>query len=341
MSADARLRRLLRLPAFICARQGMTLAELAAQADYPNEATLKRDLDQLMMFGAPPFSPADFVTVSIEDDRVFLDFPMGLDRPLSLTAHEWAAVQRRLGRELEFRTAGDPVSDHLRRLLGQIDRIPVSIEPADAYAGKRALIQEALDDGLQLEFLYRTLSSREAELRRIDPWALLRRGAADYLIGWCHARKEARSFHLDRIDDPGILEAPLVSRAPDDLMRIVQQSPIFQPAGSIRVRIAFRDVLRQALEMQTPLSDVRPIDADEFHLLTSNTGNTTPSLPENSASDQAPLSTWLSAETTCAEAIWFRTMLRGFGPGIAILSPKSLRATFLAELQTMPTPAPL
>lgn len=337
---EPRLRRLLRLPALICARQGITLDELARLAEYRDVDALKRDLDQLMMFGAPPFSPADFVTVSIEEERVFLDFPMGLDRPLALNAHEWAAVQRRLIRELEFRTSGDPVAEQLRSLLAQLDPAPVSIEPADIYAGKRNLIAEALHEGLQLEFRYRALSSREPELRQVDPWALLQHGAADYLIGWCHSRKDGRSFHLDRMDDLYILEAPVETSAPADLARMARESLIFRPGPGISARIGFRSSVRSALEAELPLRDIREMQPEERGLadIEPSAAGGDEERGDEKRSDDGRADRWLSAATSCPEGFWFRSLIRGFGESVVILSPEHLRREFGEELAQIPLP---
>lgn len=307
--ADEQLRRIFSLPPIICENQGIRLEELRAASGFETLKELRAGLDRLMMFGVPPFTPSDFITIYVDDDdRVWLDFPLGLERPLALTALEWAAVQQRAARE--------PAHERLRELLSRISTAPVEIEPGEINRGKRALIQEALTDQLQIEFRYRTLASREAELRTVDPWTLFQRGGVSYVIGFDHLRAAPRFFHLDRMDELDILNAPVSRPAPANLLEIVRNSPIFQTSRSgYTATIAFHPELRAALAGALDIDSITPWD---------------PSDPARQG--------WLQAECRVRESLWFRQFFRGLGPLAVILAPSFLRAQFRADLDETPIP---
>lgn len=345
-SADEQLRRIFSLAPILHARPGITLKELREASGFPTRKDLRKALERLMMFGVPPYSPSDFLTVTIDDrERVFLDFPQGLERPLALTAAEWSAVQRRIQAELEFRRAGDPAAEELREILGRIASFPVEFEAGDTTRSKRELVQEALEDEIQIEFLYRTLASKEPELRRIDPWAMFQQGGVSYVIGYCHLRRAPRFFHLERLESLELLDLPREESPPENLTDFMRQSPIFRnvgegdaPAG-FTAEIAFRPDLRAALEISVGASNVRPLEttpgeADRLHARDAE---------RLSGEDAARPDRrgWLRAECRVSDSLWFRSAIRGFGEFVQILKPDFLRADFLDDLRSIPAPAPL
>ena len=324
------LRRMFSLVPLIFNNQGILITELQTLSGCANLKQLRQDLDRLMMFGVPPFSPSDFITVYSDDDsRVYLDFPQGLEQPLALTPAEWTAVQKVITRELDFQSdqsAAHSSEDTLREILKKISVIPVELESSDTVRAKRALVLEALggddEDACQLEFQYRTLSSREPELRRVDPWALVKHNGVSYLIGFCHTREASRFFHLERMEQIELLDLARANEPPANLRELLRDSPIFQeqPSG-FTVELAFAPELRAALERTLRLTDVapvtRPIDAPRV----------TPD--------------WLRGRCKIPESLWFRAIIRGMGPNVIILSPQHLRDAYLSELREFPLPTPL
>lgn len=315
-----KLRRLFSLVAIIHANPGIEMERLALLSGFKSQKLLQNALEQLMMFGIPPFSPADFITVYIDENRrVMLDFPLGLQRPLALTIAEWGALQKLLREELRFIQSGDKLSDQLSQILSRLAPIPVEIEDDDIVRKKRLFIQEALQDRLQLEFHYRTLSSRQPELRRVDPWALFQQRGSSYLIAHCHARQAPRFFHLERMQNIEILLLQQENAPSSDLQELMLNSPLFQknPSG-FSIQIAFSSELRAALEMRLPLEAVS-IWAEA---------------PE-------PLQGWLTARSKVQDSIWLRSLLRGFGTQALLLSPRHLQESFLKELEKIRMPLPL
>lgn len=330
------LRRMFSLVPLIFNNQGIGLQELQKLSGCASMKQLRQDLDRLMMFGVPPFSPSDLITIYIDDDsRVSLDFPQGLEQPLALTPAEWTAVQKVITRELNFQmesTSGNSNEDSLRDILKRISIVPVELESSDTVRTKRILVHEALgsddpqdeeEDACQLEFQYRTLSSQEPEVRRLDPWALVKHNGVTYLIGFCHTRAAARFFHLERMEQIELLDLPRENEPPANLQDLLRESPIFQeqPTG-FTVQLAFAPDLRAALERTLRLTDVEGYSTEN----------------ENSAvQSQLPLH-WLQGRCKIPESLWLRSILRGMGPSVVILSPQHLRQASQDELDRYPVP---
>ncbi|MCB1318667.1 MAG: WYL domain-containing protein [Leptospiraceae bacterium] len=314
------LRRIFSLVPLIFHNQGITLERLAELAGITDQKELRRLIEQLMMFGTPPFSPSDFITTYIdEQQRVYLDFPQGLEQPLALTPDEWRAVENLIREELSFQKPGQVNYDHLRDLLKQMSAVPVEVDSGDIVGSRRRLIQEALEDELQLEFQYRTIASKEPEIRRIDPWALFQHRGVSYLLGYCHTRLAARFFHLERMQNLEILDMDAEEQPPENLNEYLTQSHIFQdrPAG-FTVHLAFAPELRSVLESTFRITEIEPYtNGDVDH------------------------NDWLQAECKVRESLWFRAILRGLGPGVRILSPDHLRRSYLEDLNAMEVPGVL
>jgi proteasome accessory factor B len=76
---------------------------------------------------------------------------------------------------------------------------------------------------------YSTAATGMTSTRDVDPYALVYRDATWILVGWCHLRKEIRSFRVDRMSD---VEAAPKPKSPDferpaglDVKAYVHRSP--------------------------------------------------------------------------------------------------------------------
>jgi predicted DNA-binding transcriptional regulator YafY len=59
---------------------------------------------------------------------------------------------------------------------------------------------------------YQAAGSGSTSRRDVDPYGLVYRDGAWYLVGWCHLRREIRSFRVDRIRDAAMAPKP---KSPD------------------------------------------------------------------------------------------------------------------------------
>jgi len=298
----------------IHANPGIPIAQLQELTHFKSKKEFTEKLSKMILFGTPPFSPTDYLEILIEDDRVYLEFPQGLDRPLSLSSEEWVAVKNAIGDEIDSFSIHRTTTDTLKRILERISTFPVLYETADPAKNRRKRIEEAIAENLQVEFFYRTISSKESEIRRVDPWHVFRHRAVHYMIGFCHMRQSPRFFHLDRMEKITLLAVERETAPPANLGELLRTSPIFnrQSAG-FRVEIIFNPALRRPLEASFVMSEVSPFGTDDPRF-----------------------AGWLRATCKVREGIWFRSMIRSFGTEVAILAPEHMRKSFLEELEAMP-----
>lgn len=88
-------------------------------------------------------------------------------------------------------------------------------EGADS-AGVAAWLEElsrAIAHKKRVHVVYRGAERREATERDVDPYGLYQKGGAWFLTGYCHLRKDLRTFHLGRIES--LVVNPSAPRTPD------------------------------------------------------------------------------------------------------------------------------
>jgi predicted DNA-binding transcriptional regulator YafY len=67
------------------------------------------------------------------------------------------------------------------------------------YQNMMTTLRDCMAKSQRIELLYNSFSRIETE-RKVDPYALSLRWGNWYLIGYCHMRKELRTFRVDRIN---------------------------------------------------------------------------------------------------------------------------------------------
>jgi predicted DNA-binding transcriptional regulator YafY len=85
--------------------------------------------------------------------------------------------------------------------------------------------------------VYHSASGPEAGARQLDPYALVLRAGWWYVIGYCHTRREVRTFRVDRIQDL-TLQAE-VFPVPTDFEAREFAARDFQGQQSVRVRFRY------------------------------------------------------------------------------------------------------
>lgn len=97
--------------------------------------------------------------------------------------------------------------------------------PARDYKGRGDLVR-ALADAVRkretVALTYRKLGAARSEERHVDPYHLHVHAGAIYLIGYCHRRKDLRTFLLDRAAGARAVGAPFERRADLDVTGALQ-----------------------------------------------------------------------------------------------------------------------
>jgi proteasome accessory factor B len=100
---------------------------------------------------------------------------------------------------------------------------------ADAMSDNFGVLEAATRHRKRVTFTYQTAATGMQSRRDVDPYALVYRDGAWLLVGWCHLRREIRSFRVDRMVDAEMAPKP---KSPDferpagfDVKAYVHRSP--------------------------------------------------------------------------------------------------------------------
>ena len=195
--------RLLMILNLLSSRQRMSVAELAGECGV-TERTIYRDVADIARANYPIYYDRGYRLLRGEN------LP-----PFNVTAEEHAVLKTIL--------AGWPLAGLagygriMRGLTAKLERYyrqsashlapphaePLSLHPKTTSAAQRihlimSILVQAADHRKTVEFDYTNLRGARVR-RRVDPYFVVFRGRAFYLIGKCHLRGEIRLFRLDRI----------------------------------------------------------------------------------------------------------------------------------------------
>ncbi len=169
---------------------------------------------------------------------------LALDNPALRTARDIAAAIDQLGTKLKAATE-------------QIEETPSGLAltgPERTGAIEEGLLptlNEAVRNRTPVTIRYRSLWSNRTTCRGLDPYHVLHRENAWYVVGHCHLRQELRVFRLDRIAEAEAVEGTF--DAPDfDVSALLRNSwGIFHGRHVYNVVIHFDAALAPLLEMST------------------------------------------------------------------------------------------
>lgn len=223
LGATDRLSRLLAMVPFLAERQGIPLAEAAAQLGV-SERQLVKDLELLFLCGTPGHLPDDLIDARWDDGHVYLSNVDPIARPLRL------AVDEALTLMVGLRALADVPGLHGR---AAIERAMTKLEAAAGDAASASAqvavsvseaptalveLRQALADRRRVRLTYFVPARDESTERDVDPMRVLLVDGRWYLEGWCHRAEEVRLFRLDRVeacqtlDEPGVPPAKASSR---------------------------------------------------------------------------------------------------------------------------------
>ncbi|MGK2348175.1 helix-turn-helix transcriptional regulator [Actinomyces sp. W5033] len=209
-SSTDRLLRLLALPAWVSEHPGASLAQAAAQFGV-TEDQLRRDVETLWVSGLPGGTPdvlVDFDADLLEEGRLRLTTPLGLDRPVTLTREEATVLLlslRVLTRLLSAVPGATAPLHRAEQALAQVlgvspQAVTVTEDPVTTA------VTRALAEGRRLHLVYASATDERSE-RDVDPFEIVSDGSHLSLKAWCTRRRAERTFRLDRV-----LEATVTAR---------------------------------------------------------------------------------------------------------------------------------
>jgi proteasome accessory factor C len=189
---------------------GVAVDDLAEMVGIDRDKLLE-DLDLLNQVGPPDGDPGEYILVSVEDGRVFVDLAQRLTRPLRLTPAEGCSLL--LGVRALRETGVAPFDDALesaeKKLLRALGRDAAEAEKLatgtvvaepDRIIGEnlRKLVTAARQQRT-VTIDYVSASRHQAEHRDLDPYGIVHHAGQWYVVGHCHRRGDTRTFRIDRI----------------------------------------------------------------------------------------------------------------------------------------------
>lgn len=208
-----RLRRLLYLVPFVArTAEGVRIDELCETLGVSRDQLLS-DLDMLSMVGPPDGDPGEYLLVSVEGGRVFVDLAQSLTRPLRLTPAEGCSLL--LGIRTLRQSGVAPFDEALesaeRKLLAALGGDAVEAEklaggtlvaePDQAVARHLRKLVDAARTRTTVDIDYAAISRNERQRRAFDPYGIVHHAGWWYVVGHCHHRGDTRTFRIDRIAD--------------------------------------------------------------------------------------------------------------------------------------------
>ncbi|RPI92523.1 MAG: YafY family transcriptional regulator [Chloroflexi bacterium] len=111
---------------------------------------------------------------------------------------------------------------------------------ADLKAQTPALVKlrRGIREHRIMEMTYQSSQVPHPSQRRLDPYGLVHRWGWWYVVGFCHVRKEVRTFRVDRIFDIALLETTFTPAPDFDLKDHLKKEFEGQPKITARLRFA-------------------------------------------------------------------------------------------------------
>ena len=106
----------------------------------------------------------------------------------------------------------------------------------DALAVLLESLRSAIRESYRVQMLYQSASKPNPEIRQLDPYALAFRWGWWYVVGYCHTRRELRTFRLDRIQELSVLKQTFQAPIGFDARAFLESATRGQPQVQARLK---------------------------------------------------------------------------------------------------------
>ena len=168
-------------------------------------------------------------------------------------------------------------------------------------------IEQSILNQRSLKIVYESLQSGEST-RQVDPYSLVYRGHAWYLVGFCHRRAEVRLFRLNRIKKITLLDKSFEKKQGFSLSDFFKDSWELYRGEPVGVRIKFRGIAAKVIK------------SEQHH-------------PSEKITELKDGSSVYEAKVAGTEEI-YRWVL-GFGEDANVLEPKELKERIKSTIEKM------
>jgi len=274
-----KLRRLLYIVPYVAKHpEGVAVDQLAKMLGAERDELLA-DLDLLSQVGPPDGDPGEYLLVSVDEGRVFVDLAHRLTRPLRLTPAEGCSLLLgiRALRESGIAPFDAAMQGAERKLLTALGRdareaehlatSTVVAEPDAAVASHLRALVTAARRHERVEIEYAAASRAQAERRPIDPYGIVHHAGEWYVVAHCHKRGDVRTFRLDRIGALHTTGQKFEMPADFDLEAYRRDRLYVPSADSVTVRVQLDALAVTRIGANWPVGEVTMQDDGSAELL--------------------------------------------------------------------------
>lgn len=274
-----KLRRLLYIVPFVAKHpEGVDVDVLAKMLDVPRDELIA-DLELLSQVGPPDGDPGEYLLVSVDEGRVYVDLAHRLTRPLRLTPAEGCSLLlgMRALRESGIAPFDEAMQSAERKLLTALGRdareaealatSTVVAEPDAAVATHLRALVTAVRRRERVEIGYAAISRAQAETRAIDPYGIVHHAGEWYVVGHCHKRGDVRTFRIDRIAELRATGDKFELPAGFDLEAYRRERLYVPSADSVTVRVMLDPLAVTRIGANWPVGEVTVNDDGSAELL--------------------------------------------------------------------------
>ncbi len=271
MSSDlpGRLRRLLFLVPYVARQQnGVRLEQLARELQIDRQELLA-DIDLLTQVGPPGGDPSEYLLVSVDSGRVYVDLPQRLTRPLRLTPAEGCSLL--LGVRALRRSGIVPYDDALasaeRKLLSALGADARAAEElaagtvmgsaGEAVSRHLRALHTAAREHRAVIIDYTAASSGRSEQRGVEPYGIFHHNGWWYVVGRCQKRGDTRTFRVDRIATLSMTEQRFEVPRDFDLAAYRRERVYVPSADAVAVQVRLDPVAVTRVGAGWPAGEVR------------------------------------------------------------------------------------
>ncbi|HEY2921625.1 MAG TPA: WYL domain-containing protein [Candidatus Binatia bacterium] len=259
---------------------GLTLNELVESVpdDYPKNArTVRRDLDALEAVGFPVITERHNSQTRWRLIEGFRNIPA-----LGFSATELMALtfSRKLLRPLEGTEIQSALNSALNKVASALppqgheyvraldNLFSIGLGPHKNYHQYKKtidLITQAIDKTRTAQIRYFSASRTTTTRREVDPYRLWYAGGGLYLIAYCHLRKDARLFAVERVRSITLTDHPYQMPLGFDVEEYVRDALMIMRGRRVDVELLFskkvaawvKDKLWHSSQETVPMKDGR------------------------------------------------------------------------------------
>ncbi len=169
-----------------------------------------------------------------------------------------------------------------------------SLEPLAPILEK---LRRAIREQRRVSMIHRKQTDQSAQMRQVEPYALVHRGGWWYVVGNCRLRKAIRSFRLDRIFEVTLLDQTF--QIPPDFNVREHLAMAFESEAKVLMRLRFVPSAAHVAHDLRETWETLNVQADGSVIVT----------------------------LAMPDVNWATSMALGFGPIVTVLEPAELRAS--------------